>query len=490
MLMPGDKSYANVVWLNGGKAFVPYKLWSKFVFEVSKDMMVVQNKEPGYYPSYACERPPQDPMHPRRLLFDMDFEGKTEVSLEFIQNVFLCVGKTLQMCFPKNKQTKLWGVVLKAEPKKTKSGSVKSGFHVAFPEVILTRHQCRQVVCLLNVHLLQHFNGDRTGPMENSFENAIDYSIYDGGLRLPGSLKAEKCPCRKGQLCGQCNNGIISEYRPYNFYCLLDEAGNILEKEHDLFVTFQVHATPAMQVSCVTMNCPDKVLVEDFKYPENAPQPFPNSRKKKKGKQLNMTNRELWQNETKRFLNRRRNLVPILPIRPIFQDIVECIRNVHNVYSRITVTNVNQSMRTGDYIVNVESFGCHDCFIKGNMKNPVPHKNNQIWFYISRKENRIYQHCFHPNCKASKKELAQPSAFTKQRIFGDFQKASQDNNNSRKKSTKQTLTVERKSQLLDGFQPKKRKVKNQKAHPKKKVPKQCLIRMPTSPTSNPILPTL
>lgn len=486
MMMPGDKSYANVVWLNGGKAFVPDKLWRDFILAVSNDMLVVDNNIPGYDYSYACERPPQDPMAPRRLVFDMDFEGKTEVSLEFIQNVFICIGNTLEMCFPPHIFSKFWGVVMKSPTKKTKSGAVKSGYHIAIPGAILTKHQCRQVVCLLNAHLLQHFGGDRTGPMENSFEKAIDDSIYTGGLRLPGSLKAERCPCRRKKTCYQCNDGIISEYRPYSFYCLLDSRGNILDKDHELFKTFQATAGPMMKVLCVTMNCHDQKLVSEFKYPEHAPQPYPTSRRKKKGRKVNMTDRELWSDETKAFLNRRRNLIPILPVRPIFKAVVECIRNSHQTYNRINVTNVNQSMTSGDYIVNVESFGCHHCFIKGNMEKPVPHENNQVWFYISRKENLVYQHCFHPDCKGFKKELAQPTPFIKQRIFGEFQKTTE---NLQKKSNKRTLTRERKNQLLDVFQTKKRKVKLEKAHPKKKVPKQCIIQMPTPTTIQPVIPT-
>lgn len=472
-----SRSYTNVVWLDGGKAHVPYDLWPEFINAVSEDMKHL--KDPEYIPSYACERPPDDPEAPRRLVFDIDFKSSTPLSEEYIQNVYLSIGDTLRACFPPHKFHTMFSIVLNSPVKKTKDGAYKNGIHVAVPNAILTKHQCRQVVRLLIVHLIERFGGDRSGPLENTFEDAIDDAIYTGGLRLPGSLKASHCKCNKRDRkdCELCfGRGISTEWRPYTFQFMLDAQGNILPAHNKTFLAFEHSIGLAEKINWVTMNAPGKELVKEFKYPVGAPQPYPSARKR--GKKKLLSDKNLWQTECK-SAGRRKNLTPILETRPIFNDVVECIRKSDPVYSRVFVTNVNQCS-SGDYLVNVSGVGCHNCFMKGGMKKSLPHSSNRVWFLISNKFNRVYQHCYDPVCRGKSKFVSQPDPITKNRLFAEFNSLSSNSGNKdddskqRKKNQtrKNVTTEERKNQLLGYLNPNKSKSRSssarKKSNPKKR----------------------
>lgn len=318
---------------------------------------------------------------------------------------------------------------------------------------------------------MERFGGDRKGPLENSFEDAIDDAIYTGGLRLPGSLKANHCKCTKRDRpdCQDCfGNGVIREWRPYLFHCMLDAQGAILPKDNETFMAFEHHLGLARKINWVTMNAPGKELVKEFKYPEGAPEPFPSIRKKKKGRK-NLSDKKLWEIESKS--NRRKNLTPILETRPLFTDVLNCIRKSHKIYGRLFATNVSQTP-LGDYLVNVSGVGCQHCFIKGEMKEPVEHKSNRIWFYISKKKNRIYQHCYDPDCRGSKKEVSQPDVFAKKRLFAGFNASSSSSSksvilNAAKLMSKSSTSEERKTQLLAGLK-NNRKTRRKPNNPKRR----------------------
>jgi len=418
------KKYCNIVWLNNGKAFVPNELWDEFIHAVSKDEL--EKSDPGKQFSYACEKPPEDENEGRRLVFDIDLESKNPVSDDYLRNIFIALGKTLRSCFPFDTFKKMYSIVLTSPIKKTKDGGYKNGLHISVIHAILTLEQCYKIRTLFISYLMEHFGGDRDGPLENGFEDAVDRAIYKGGLRLPGSCKASHCrDCsyRTRIDCNTCDGkGYIHEGRPYTISYMLNPHGNVLPRNDKVFHIFETMGI-GKQFDCVTINAPHKEKCNDFKYPEDAPQPYirqqVSSQRRKRGPKV--VDSTLWNKNFDQKVKRRKNLVQIPRQREVFGDILGMIRSSNELYNNLVIQQIQKNESTGDYMINVTGRGCHHCFIKNKRENgensePTPHKSNRIWFLLSRRKNRLYQHCFDSDCKQNKHELAKPTPFQK-RIF-------------------------------------------------------------------------
>lgn len=417
-----EKSYCNVLWLDNGKAFVPRDLWPEFIHAVSADEMVSGSAEHSF--SYACEKPPLDPMSARRLVFDLDFESSSSVSDEYIQNVFVALGKTLEACFPWDDYKVMYSVILTSPIKKIKTGAYKNGYHVSVINAILTLHQCYQVRALFISYLIEHFGGDRDGPLENGFEDVVDNHIYKNGLRLPGSCKGHKCKkCSKSSQidCQICDGkGFIHEGRPYSLEYIIDSRGKVLGPGSAFFDFFSYQYGLAQQMDCVTMNAPFKKLVTTFNYPEDGPQPYPEKKKGKKTSAFkNLTDKKLWEKEFKKTINTRfRSSEQIMQSMPVFKDIVQLVQSSSVFYKNINVSQIQRNASSGDYIINVTGRGCHSCFIKGvEEKTAITHNSNRIWFILSKKKNTLFQYCFSEKCKKKNHVLSNPSPFQKHVLF-------------------------------------------------------------------------
>lgn len=119
---------------------------------------------------------------------------------------------------------------------------VKTGVHLYWPRHYVTPLQCLHIRESI-VAALQETFGMRTPPLQNTWEDVVDKSVYGdahggrgSGLRMIGSCKTDKCPMcngrgasKEGVDCGKCgksrrvddmdNQGRPG--RPYMMFCVL-----------------------------------------------------------------------------------------------------------------------------------------------------------------------------------------------------------------------------------------------------------------------------
>ena len=123
-----------------------------------------------------------------RFICDLDFFDTTEIlNITEIVNVIQEIIKEYYL---------LPGVIICSADTKIVNERVKSGFHLVWPKIWLTKETAKKFRILFIEHLTKNFG---VRPDYNSWGDVVDLSVYDdNGLRMIG--------CRKMGICKSCKN--------------------------------------------------------------------------------------------------------------------------------------------------------------------------------------------------------------------------------------------------------------------------------------------
>lgn len=245
--------------LHGGKfklnAEQERLLWST----IQAEMFPWQKSEDGsgerddLYMNYLIEKPPSDPNAPRPPYFDFDFHLLEELSIdEFCEEVLRpMLSEVVGNLFPDVDSWKLRAVVSSASSKtrlkevdvqgqveKEKVQLIKSGFHVLFPEMLLSKSDAAAIrLCVVDVlekkhgHKYCHLRQpDGKLLLVDTWHNIVDPTVFTAnGLKMLGSHKVSKCAKHdKNGFCKNCNGfGRIDEGRPYSICAIVGGRGEM-----------------------------------------------------------------------------------------------------------------------------------------------------------------------------------------------------------------------------------------------------------------------
>ena len=360
-----DKLVHNILCLGGGKAFVPTDLWDIFLLKYAAD---VSN---GVEMSFSEVEPSLDLI--RKLVADFDhkrydrFITFAEV-LEHIKvmqdvvNLFFPTGDNSAYLMQRED-------VLVEKPNEPLVYS--SGYHLIWPKVLATGHNCRRVRAAW-VMTLQDVFGVSGSPHRGNpgFDKIVDNDIYVGGLRLFGSSKIEVCRACKGKKTGWCfeckeYNGKVNLGRKYVVTHQIAADGTarpLTETEAGQYRTLAERCTIRSR----------QIGRSDFRVPPGAPEAVEKkagtSRKRKtptgeaESKQLlDSTSRE-W----KAFANFAATRLPA-------------------EHRRMRITNITASPKRNFFTVYSDS---HHCENLGSA-----HRGRTVMWKVERFKKHVYQQC-------------------------------------------------------------------------------------------------
>lgn len=199
MLKKGSSSKETHLLLNGGRLLIPREAEESFLktyarwVEAGKDLFVVEQRTSPTF----------------RMFVDLDYESKVQVSsgeLKTVckviqQAVIQQVGELAKRCV----------VSCADEAKVTKENFIKTGVHLVWPDLqVDTSNGLR-----LRQWILLALN-DAFG--QNDWPSLVDRCVYtSSGLRLNGSIKRARCPCKgKSGSCPNCGGrGEVFDRRKY-----------------------------------------------------------------------------------------------------------------------------------------------------------------------------------------------------------------------------------------------------------------------------------
>jgi hypothetical protein len=123
-----------------------------------------------------------------RFICDLDFFDESEIlNITEIVNIIQEIIKEYYI---------LHGVIICGADTKIVNERVKSGFHLVWPKIWLTKEMAKKFRILFIENLTKHFG---VRPDYNSWSDVVDLSVYDdNGLRMIG--------CRKMGICKSCKN--------------------------------------------------------------------------------------------------------------------------------------------------------------------------------------------------------------------------------------------------------------------------------------------
>lgn len=135
-----------------------------------------------------------------RFYLDLDFEGPTSVNVADVRDIVRTFLPVLLQAFPSvaedDRARVFRSIIAMSPPKATSEGSVKTGVHVIFPNLILDYAH----LVVLNIacrEAVEVARGPRTAGC-NSWVDVFDLSMYRTGLRMLFVDKDAPCPTCRG----------------------------------------------------------------------------------------------------------------------------------------------------------------------------------------------------------------------------------------------------------------------------------------------------
>jgi hypothetical protein len=206
------KASATHYLLDGGIWKVPLEKYQEFLQLLSVDL---QNNEKHYI---SENRTPVF-----RFICDLDFFEPSPISLKQIETLVSFIQEHIYEYFGIDKNV----IICSSDCKVISPESIKSGFHLVWPDIWITQQTAKSFRLLLIPLLVEKF-GMRSP--ENSWEDVIDLAVYeDNGLRMIGCRKMGICKSCKNkkefrETCETCDTvGKIDENRVYRPVCIIPE---------------------------------------------------------------------------------------------------------------------------------------------------------------------------------------------------------------------------------------------------------------------------
>jgi len=246
--------------LSGGKFRLTQQqeldLWSIIRAEMYPEQLNPEDERAPLYMNYLIEKPPADPLVPRPPYFDFDFHLLEDLPVDqFLHEILRPImSEVVGKLFPDLDSWTLRAVVSTASSKKRekevnvegeaercKVELIKRGYHILFPEMLLTKNDAAAIrLCVVRV--LKEKHGERYCRISqpdgrvlliDTWENIVDPTVFSAnGLRMLGSHKVEKCKNHQKGGCKTCNGfGRVDEGRPYSICAIVGGRGELVDEK-------------------------------------------------------------------------------------------------------------------------------------------------------------------------------------------------------------------------------------------------------------------
>lgn len=167
---------------------------------------------------------------------DIDLEvGVTQLTDEAVLEITSIMNAQLARFYPDDARTSITKCLVCTktgdgpEPGKTE-GRYKHGAHLHWPNVIVNRDQARQIVAGMNAGLGVGKQWKQLlGAERIDWEEMLDCSVYDNGLRIVGAVKARTCGVCKNKPaekihCTECGcTGYMYSHRVYKLRAVVQD---------------------------------------------------------------------------------------------------------------------------------------------------------------------------------------------------------------------------------------------------------------------------
>lgn len=272
---------------------------------------------------------------------------------------------------------------------------VKTGVHMLWPNIFVSRDNALDIRESIVVHLEQEF-GKRVHPL-NSWQDVVDSSVYGSGnfgtkgsgLRMVGSRKTDICNECKGKKkqndvrCSTClGNGRLDTGRPYFPMCVLNSFSyrdQIAEEEYRQNIHLLIIHTK------VRTSFTDVPEFPKFVIPDHAPRHLSNSNRKRG--RTSTAEKEAFAGIVKPYDASLKTATKYeLQNSEVEWDIIIGIVRNLGVYKDVTLSKVTTNSKRSQYIVHVSGDMCRYCH---NIKRE--HASNRIFFVID--ASGIAQRC-------------------------------------------------------------------------------------------------
>ena len=273
---------------------------------------------------------------------------------------------------------------------------VKTGVHILWPNIFLTRDDALDIRESLVVQLEQEF-GKRVHPL-NSWQDVVDSSVYGSGnsgtkgsgLRMVGSRKTDICNDCKGKKKkaneGRCNtclgNGRLDTGRPYFPMCVLDTYSN---RDHvaEEYYRQNIHALIVETKTRTTFT--SRPEYPSFIVPEHAPKHLSSSNRKRGRTSLAEKDANAGIIKPLDSSLKTSTKHELRNSEPEWDLILSIVRGLGK-YKDVTLSKITMNSKKSQYVVHVSGEMCRYCH---NVKRE--HISNRIYFVID--ASGIAQRC-------------------------------------------------------------------------------------------------